>query len=73
MQNNKNKLKGNNKIKLFWRQFMSLNDKINNIFIKDNHEMLIGKEKVEKLYKKAFLEREEETENEFSINTTTWD
>ena len=37
------------------------------------NEMLIGKEKVKKLYKKAFLEREEETKNEFSINTTTWD
>ena len=52
---------------------MSLIDEINNIYIKDNHEMLIGKEKVKRLYKKAFLEREEETENEFSINTTTWD
>ena len=52
---------------------MSFVDEIKSSFIRDNHEMLIGKEKVKKLYKKAFLEREKETENEYCINTTTWD
>jgi hypothetical protein len=36
-------------------------------------EMLIGEEKQDALYEKAFLSRDDKSETEYALNTTTWD
>lgn len=42
-------------------------------FAEQTPEMLIEQEKLNPKYEEAFLKREEETDNEFKKNTTTWD
>ena len=42
-------------------------------FMDPRHKMVVGTVKLDPLYEKAFLSRDDKNTSEYALNTTTWD